>query len=146
MINSAGMIVVRNTQSGFKVLLLRAYSYWDFPKGKIEGQESPLEAAFREVKEESAITDLHFSWGDDSYVTEPYSRPQKIATYFLAEVFNDRVILGVNPVLGRPEHDEYRWFSFQEAKEISHPRIQQALSWAENKILNYNKKIDLACK
>ena len=139
MINSAGMVVVHYNNNEFKVLLLRAYSYWDFPKGKLEEGEGLLEAAIREVKEEAGIVDLNLNWGMDTFSTAPYSRPQKIATYFLAETFDDKVTLAINPELGKAEHDEARWLSFNEAKSISHPRIQEVLEWAEKKIKNQKK-------
>ncbi|MGH8579780.1 MAG: NUDIX domain-containing protein [Gammaproteobacteria bacterium] len=33
--------------------MLRAYNYWDFPKGTVEPAEDPFEAACREVEEET---------------------------------------------------------------------------------------------
>jgi len=42
-------------------LLLRAYNYWDFPKGVVEVDESPLQAAIREVEEETTLTGLRFA-------------------------------------------------------------------------------------
>ena len=33
---SAGVVVVRQTDSGWRFLMLRAYRNWDFPKGLVE--------------------------------------------------------------------------------------------------------------
>jgi 8-oxo-dGTP pyrophosphatase MutT (NUDIX family) len=33
---SAGVVVVRQTADGWRFLLLRAFSHWDFPKGMVE--------------------------------------------------------------------------------------------------------------
>src|SRR5262245_26457123 len=49
---SAGVIVVRQADSGWLFLMLRAYRNWDFPKGLVESGEDPLAAARREVTEE----------------------------------------------------------------------------------------------
>ena len=48
---SAGVVVVRSTPSGWLFLMLRAYRNWDFPKGGVEADEEPLDAARREVRE-----------------------------------------------------------------------------------------------
>src|SRR5690606_2169281 len=62
---SAGVVVVRDTPEGWRYLLLRAFTHWDFPKGMVEPGEDPLSAAVREVKEETLIEDLDFAWGHD---------------------------------------------------------------------------------
>jgi hypothetical protein len=41
-----------------------------------------------------------------------------------------RVILLVNPALGRPEHDEYRWVTLEEARLLVAPRVAAVLEWA----------------
>ncbi len=105
---SAGVVVVRESVVGARFLLLRAYRNWDFPKGLVEPGEDPLAAAVREAHEEAGLTDLEFEWGTECLETEPYAR-NKIARYYLARTRTERVILKVNPELGRPEHHEYRW-------------------------------------
>jgi 8-oxo-dGTP pyrophosphatase MutT (NUDIX family) len=47
---SAGIVIIRYEQKKAKVLLMRAYNYWDFPKGGVEKEENKLMAAIREVK------------------------------------------------------------------------------------------------
>jgi 8-oxo-dGTP pyrophosphatase MutT (NUDIX family) len=126
---SAGVVVVRSTAEGWRFLLLRAFNHWDFPKGMVEAGEEPLAAALREVKEESCIVDLDFEWGRDSTRTGPYSRG-KVAQYFIASTRTTEVELTVNPEIGRPEHTEFRWASFDEARELVSPRLQPVLSWA----------------
>ena len=48
--------LVKN-QNG-EYLLIKRMGFWDLPKGKIEKEESPEEAAIREVEEETSVTDL----------------------------------------------------------------------------------------
>jgi 8-oxo-dGTP pyrophosphatase MutT (NUDIX family) len=54
---SAGGIVFRRVPGeGAKYLLIRdSYSNWGFPKGHLEGNESPAEAALRETAEETGL-------------------------------------------------------------------------------------------
>ena len=81
---SAGIIPVRRTEAGWRVLVLRAYRNWDFPKGLIEPGEEPLAAARREAAEEADLGDLSFPFGTAYIDTAPYSGG-KTARYYLAE-------------------------------------------------------------
>lgn len=133
---SAGVIVVRKRNDVLQYLLLRSFQHWDSPKGKIEENETPKMAAIREVKEETGIDDLIFQWGDDSFITEPYSKINKTVEYFVAYTEKPSVHLGTNAELGRPEHNEFRWVSFEDALYFCVPRIQRALQWAHQKIIS----------
>lgn len=57
---SAGGIVFRRDALGvLRVLLIRdSYGNWGFPKGHLEGEESPADAALRETTEETGLADL----------------------------------------------------------------------------------------
>ena len=126
---SAGVVVVRAFTGKPKFLLLRAYGYWDFPKGMVEPGEEPLAAAIREVEEETTLTNLDFSWGHVFTETEPYGK-NKIARYYIAESRDGEAHLPVSAELGHPEHDEYRWLSYDEAKGLLVPRVLAILDWA----------------
>ena len=73
---SCGIVLARPTDNGYRTLLLRAWHHWDFPKGLMEDGESPLDAAQREVLEETgleivepvfvAVTSNVFSGGEHS--------------------------------------------------------------------------------
>jgi 8-oxo-dGTP pyrophosphatase MutT (NUDIX family) len=130
---SAGVVVVRSGPTGWLFLLLRAYRNWDFPKGVVEPGEDPLAAARREVREETLIADLRFSWGEEYRETAPYSN-NKIARYYLAETDTEGVTLPVSPELGRPEHNEARWMDLVGALSVSSPRIAPILRWAAEKL------------
>jgi 8-oxo-dGTP pyrophosphatase MutT (NUDIX family) len=131
---SAGVVVVRRTAEGWRVLLLRVYNYWDCPKGLVEAGEEPLATARREVREETTIDDLEFAWGEDFVETEPYGKDRKVARYYLAATTTADVQLPVNPALGRPEHHEFRWLTFDMALTLAVPRLQQVLRQARQRI------------
>jgi bis(5'-nucleosidyl)-tetraphosphatase len=130
---SAGVVVVRRHADRWHCLVLRAYAYWDFPKGSIEPGETPLGAAIREVEEETGLAGLVFRWGEAFRETEPYSGG-KVARYYVAEAPAGDATLPVNPELGRAEHDEFRWLSFADVKRLLVPRVQQIAEWAEGLI------------
>ncbi len=128
---SAGVVVLHWHRDHYRYLLLRAYNYWDFPKGIVEANESPFEAAAREVEEETAITELNFRWGTCFYETPPYNHGRKIARYYVADTPDSSIHLPVNPELGRPEHSEYRWVTRQQAWKMVTPRVQAVLGWSD---------------
>ncbi|MGZ8244179.1 NUDIX domain-containing protein [Methylomagnum sp.] len=126
---SAGVIIVRGLPAP-RYLLLRAFQYWDFPKGIVEPGEAPLDGACREVLEETGLSQLNFRWGKVYQETKPYG-VGKIARYYLAEAPEGEVYLPVNPILGRPEHDEFRWVDFRAAHGLLGARLRPILNWAD---------------
>ena len=128
---AAGAVVFRRSERGIQLLLLRAYKNWDFPKGLVENAEEMLAAAKREVKEETGLTDVDYPFGDEYKETLPYSN-NKVARYYLAETEQHAIELPVNTALGRPEHHEYRWVTFDEAEDLLPPRLAVVLEWARN--------------
>jgi 8-oxo-dGTP pyrophosphatase MutT (NUDIX family) len=127
---SAGVVVVHRKDGAWRYLVMRCFRYWDFPKGMVDAGEKPLEAAIREVREESSIETLDFAWGYEYVETPPYSGG-KVARYYLAASPGDAVHLPISEELGFPEHDEFRWLPYQEARALLGPRVRAVLDWAE---------------
>ena len=127
---AAGAVVFRRSERGIRLLLLRAYKNWDFPKGLVEPGENELDACKREVQEETGLSALDYPFGDEHKETLPYSG-NKVARYYLAETDADKIELPVSPELGRPEHHEYRWASFEEAEDLLPPRLAIILEWVK---------------
>jgi 8-oxo-dGTP pyrophosphatase MutT (NUDIX family) len=122
---AAGAVVFRHSERGVRLLVLRAYKNWDFPKGMIEPGESELDAAKREVTEETGLAELDYPFGDEYKETVPYAG-NKIARYYLARTDAEKVELS--------EHHEYRWVGFDEAEELLPPRLAVVLEWAKKTI------------
>ena len=130
---AAGVVVFRRTGNGFYFLVLRAYKNWDFPKGLVDPGEDQLSAAKRELREETGLASVDFPFGEEYRETLPYSG-NKIARYYLGETEEVEIELPVSPELGRPEHHEYRWVTFDEAEELLPPRLAIVLEWARRTI------------
>ena len=135
-VRAAGAVVFRRTERGVRLLVLRAYAQWDFPKGLLETGESDFDCAQREVAEETGLTDLEFPFGDAYRETLPYSG-NKVARYYLAETATDSVALPNSLELGHAEHDEWRWVSCDEAEELLPPRLALVLEWARQTIAGH---------
>ncbi|MNT04199.1 RNA pyrophosphohydrolase [compost metagenome] len=128
---STGIIPILRTETATKYLLLRSFNYWDFPKGSVEKDENPFEGAQRELEEETGINQVSFPYGEVFVETPPYNHG-KVARYYLGEVKSEKVEMGINPELGTPEHQEYRWVTYKEAQKLLGPRLLTVLQWAYN--------------
>jgi bis(5'-nucleosidyl)-tetraphosphatase len=126
---SAGVVVVSLIERKLKFLLLRAYRNWDFPKGMVEPGEEPIDAAVREVKEETTLDDISFDWGPAYMETGPYNKG-KISRYYIARSKERLLTLPVSPELGVPEHQEARWVSREQATQLVSPRLKPVVEWA----------------
>ncbi len=128
---SFGIIPIAIERDGSPLfLILRAYAHWDFPKGAADEGETPLQAAQREMIEETGIREFTLAWGEVSMDTEIYASG-KVVTYFPARVKKQKITLPVSAELGRPEHNEYRWASLEEARALLPPRLIPVLEWAK---------------
>ena len=67
---SFGVVPIAQEINGTVFLILRAYKNWDFPKGGADEGETPLDAALRQMKEETGIQDFSLAWGEVSMDTE----------------------------------------------------------------------------
>lgn len=126
---SAGAVVLRQCEGKWMALVLRAWSHWDFPKGNVESGETLMQAAVREVMEETGVCDLSFPWGEAFARTCVYSK-DKVAYYSLALTTTECVSLDVNPITGEKEHDEFRWVPWEDLPCLLSPRLQCILEWA----------------
>jgi len=130
---SAGLVVVRRVTTEWHCLVLRAYRNWGLPKGLPELEEGPLQTALRETREETGLSGLELHWGEGYRETEPYGRG-KIARFYLALSSSGDVSLPISAELGRPEHHEFRWVTFAEAKKLLPARFESILEWAERTV------------
>lgn len=126
---SAGVIVFRQEGSVNKYLLLKHPSvkggHWDFPKGHIEEGEEPLQAAKRELKEETGIKIAGFIDGFTEEIEYTYKKEgemsHKKVLFFLAMTGEEDIELSF-------EHVDFEWLSYDEAlKRITYNNSKEAL-------------------
>jgi len=105
---------------------------WSIPKGLIDPNETELEAALRELKEETNIDSecLKFHNGTQLYV--PYEHKKKTLCAFLAftDIEHDAICYSIVTSHGGepfPEIDYFKWVNFDEAFEKIHPTQKSCL-------------------
>jgi len=114
---SAGGIIYRKEKKDFEfVLILNSYGKWTFPKGRIEKEEKPEEAALREVGEEIGLKNLKvikLLAKIDYWYKEKDTLIHKFVDYFLMRAENAK---GLKPQM--TEIKDVRWFKAPEARQI----------------------------
>jgi bis(5'-nucleosidyl)-tetraphosphatase len=112
---SSGAVIFSNNKELNKsefLLLHYASGHWDFPKGNIEDGEDEVQAAYREIFEETGIQNVHFVEGFRKKIQYYYRRGdiliQKEAIFYLA-ITNTKEITLSN------EHIGYAWKDYMEA-------------------------------
>jgi 8-oxo-dGTP pyrophosphatase MutT (NUDIX family) len=98
-------------------LLLRSSGdgYWGFPKGKLDSGESNIQAAGRELVEETGIVGFEKPVGFELDITYQFTRGKeefhKTVRYYLARVSSRDVKIS-------SEHSEYGWFPVEDARRL----------------------------
>lgn len=113
--NSAGFILFKDNGERKYLLLKHGMNYWNFPKGKIESGESDLDAAKRELYEETGLDKIEIidgfeeKFGYTFLVKEGLIK--KVVKMFLAKYLYGSINLS-------QEHEEYQWYVFEDAVVI----------------------------
>lgn len=112
--------------------------YWDFPRGKIEKDETEEQTAKREIKEETALEDLEFVEGFKETTSWFYrwegKNIFKEAVYFLAETKEKKIKISL-------EHLEYLWLEYEEAmKTLTYENTKKILKAAHEFLQKHGKE------
>jgi 8-oxo-dGTP pyrophosphatase MutT (NUDIX family) len=115
---SAGAVVYRKTAEGTLCFLLLQPAHrkpWGFPKGRLDDGENEEQAARREIREESGLTDIDLDIEFHHIIHYSYLRGmitvKKTVTYFLALAHTDLVQISW-------EHVAYCWATYEEAMAL----------------------------
>jgi 8-oxo-dGTP pyrophosphatase MutT (NUDIX family) len=137
MIQSSGIVVIDYSAKGEpKALCVRAYSNWDFPKGKLEANETLFQAATRELYEETQLAvgaDVEVHSMILPNVVYGKGKYKKTATYFIGKRSSKKdPFLPVNPEIGKAENDEYRWVPVSQLYQLMPPRLINVVHFVNN--------------
>ena len=110
---SAGIVLFRNDSDKNEFLLLNyPQGHWDFVKGKIEKNETLHEAALRETREETGISNIEFFDGFEESVEYDFRFKKedihKKVIFFLAKTNEKNIKLS-------HEHNDYIWLKYDDA-------------------------------
>ena len=129
---SAGAVVFYQEGKSEPEYLLLHYTagHWDFPKGNIEAGENEKQAATREIREETGITDVEFLDGFRMKIDYRYRhgrRPVlKEVVLFLARTRTRQVTLS-------HEHIGFAWRKFDDALDhLTYSNAMNLLSAAKD--------------
>lgn len=111
---SCGAVVYRIINGELRFLLIRnkRSTYWGFPKGHMEKNETKEDTAKREVLEETGI---HINIIPDFSVKSEYTiqgRVEKTVTIFLASTDD------TNTIIQKEEIEDYVWYNYEKAYEV----------------------------
>lgn len=83
---SCGAIVYRRFHGNIEILLIKHINsgHWSFPKGHVEGDETELATARREIKEETGLDVILDQTFRETVSYSPKRDTQKVVVYFLA--------------------------------------------------------------
>lgn len=84
---SCGAIVYRKFHGNTEILLIKHVNsgHWSFPKGHVENDETEIETAIREIKEETGLDVIIDPTFRETVSYSPRKDTQKIVVYFIAK-------------------------------------------------------------
>ena len=133
---SCGAVVYRYEDGRLMLLMLRHRhgGHWSFPKGHMEGKETEVETALREIREETGLDVLLQT--QFRHTVEYYPKPgvKKLVVYFLGEASPDEEAIKQEEEIG-----ELRWVRLDDAFDlVSFKNDRDLLTMARNRLAESN--------
>ena len=133
---SAGFILFRLVDGRRLYLLLDYGKHWDYPKGHVEKDETPWQAAVRELFEETGISQVQ-RIGDFEhkiqyeFFSSRKGRVRKTVTYFAGLTEQEKVRIS-------DEHVGYAWLDYQDAiKQLTFDSAKDVLQRCEDAVKTF---------
>jgi bis(5'-nucleosidyl)-tetraphosphatase len=106
--------IIKESSKAEFLLLHYASGHWDFPKGNIEFGEDEVQAAYREIFEETGVENVHFLEGFRKKIQYQYRRGHKLIR---KEVIFYLVMTNTREIILSNEHIGYAWKDYNEAMD-----------------------------
>ena len=136
---SAGIVVYHKVNNIIEYLILQyGAGHWDFAKGKLEEGETKLEAAIRELQEETSLDNVIIHDGFEEFLVYKFKDFQghmiKKTVYF----FVGEIPVKGNVILSR-EHKDFLWLPFDQAvRKLTYQNAKDILTYADAFLQNNN--------
>ena len=135
-LKTVGIVVCLNDEQQFLIIrrsdIDSRAGQWTMPGGHIDEEDNSIEAgAIRELEEEA---NLSCKISDLKYL----DKPSKNKYYYLTTNWTGDVNVNKpNPHTGEVEHDDYKWVTIEEIKDIDNTKIpiyllEKALEMSKN--------------
>ena len=124
---AAGIVAVHHDGTSYRLLALRSFDRWDFPKADVPGDADAMQTALRKLEDATGIADPALHWGEDYRETVPFD-DGRVSRYYLAQALDNEVTLRVPPGEAAQDYG-YRWVSVEEAEDLLPPRLAIVLDW-----------------
>lgn len=127
-------MVIFTTKPRQYLLLHYPSRHWDFPKGHLEKGETNMDAARREVREETGLSKVEVLPGfthafDYEYRRSDRTRVHKTVTFFLARASTHKVRIS-------HEHRDFAWLPYEQAVDrVTYENARNLLHDAERFLL-----------
>ncbi|CAD1479386.1 unnamed protein product [Heterotrigona itama] len=138
---ACGFVVFRRIRGMIEYLLMQvSYGehHWTPPKGHVDPDESDMETALRETKEEAGLSasDLNIFENVKHELNYHVNGKPKVVVYWLAELLDPE-----KPIRLSDEHQAFKWLSLEEACAVAKYQDMQ------NALKNFNDYIlkNLSC-
>lgn len=126
---SCGVVFVNTIEK--KILMIHPTyrkDFWDFPKGRMEEGETPIQAAIREVKEETSLNVTEDELIDFGF--HKYNNHKNVHLFICYDKeINTHKLICTSMVEGKthnyPEADDFRFFSIDEAIDLMCPSMKK---------------------
>jgi len=126
----------------WKFLILRLDTkddHWSFPKGHHEGEETAKETAIRELKEETAITEIEFL--DFPLIHEEYEIIHHGVTKLKVNEYFVGLTKEINVTIQKDEVFEYMWATYEEAMgKFNYKTRKEVLAQAKKYLDEYESR------